>query len=285
MRLVLLDTIVLLDKLDDIRESRLKRALHGLGQSHGRHQETVGRLTGACLLRDVAIGHHQNHRLGLALSDEVVHNLCGTAQLAPRILVATDAVQQVEDGIVLLAGFVARRGIDGQTTRQSGGRALIPHLADGAMRHLVDLIEVCTLVATNEQQAEEVVDVADVVDIQRVNDFDAVDQHVVGVELGLQLVGGKAPHALLVLDEVSDTRCLVGVALIAHRLRRQKVASDLYLLSLGGYQIESYGVVSVNIGRCHLRSLAPVQVLLGLYCRAHQAEDSHHHLFFHCRLS
>ena len=106
-------------------------------------------------MRDIAIGHHHNHGLGLALGDEVVEDLGSTAKLAPRILVATDAMQQVEHGILLAAGLIAGRGVDGDATCQTSRRTLVPDLAHGAVGHLVHLVEVCTGIAADEQHVSD----------------------------------------------------------------------------------------------------------------------------------
>ena len=282
VRLVLLHTVGLLDEFHHIGEGGLEGTLHGLRQHHRGHAKTLGGLTRASLLRDVAVGHHQNHRLGLALGDEVVHDLCGTTQLAPCILVATDAVQQIEYGIFLTAGLVACRGVDGQSTGNIGRRTLVPYLCHRTVSHLVHLIQVCAGVTANEQHAEQVVDVADVIDVQRVDNLHAVDNHIIRIEFGLQGFCGETPHTLLVLHEVDNTWGVVGVSHILHLLRGQHVASKLHLLGLGGYQVESHRVVGMNIGGSHLRALSPAQVLLGLCCHTHQAEDSQNHHFLHC---
>ena len=49
------------------------------------------------------------------------------------------------------------------------------------MCHLIHFVEIYALVTTNQQHAKQVVDVADVVDVQRVNNLDAVYNHVIRV--------------------------------------------------------------------------------------------------------
>ena len=44
----------------------------------------------------VAVGHHHDHRLGLALGNEVLHDLNHSSALRPRTLVAADPMQQIQ---------------------------------------------------------------------------------------------------------------------------------------------------------------------------------------------
>ena len=79
MGFVLFHAIGLLNELHHIGEGSLERALHRLGEHHRGHLEALRGLTRTSLLRDVAVGHHHEHGLSLALGDEVVENLSGTA--------------------------------------------------------------------------------------------------------------------------------------------------------------------------------------------------------------
>ena len=209
--LILLHTVGLLNELHDIGEGSLETALHGLRQHHGWHLEALAGLARTSLLRDVTVGHHHQHRLGFALSNQVVENLGCTSQFAPGILVATDTMQQVEYRIRLTAGFVAGRGVNGETTGEAGSRTLVPNLTNGAMSHLVNLIKVGALVATNQQYAEQVVDVADVIHIQRVDNLYTIHNHIIGIKLGLQGVGRETPNTFLVLHQIHHVGSVVGV--------------------------------------------------------------------------
>ena len=142
MSLVLLHTVGLLNELHHIGEGCLETALHGLGQHHGGDPESLGSLTRTSLLRDVAIGHHHQHGLGLALSNQVVEYLGSTSQFAPGILITTDAMQQIEHRILLAAGLIACRGVDSEPAGKPCCGTLVPNLADSAVSHLVYLIEV-----------------------------------------------------------------------------------------------------------------------------------------------
>ena len=145
------------------------------------------------------------------------------------------------------------------------------------MGHLIHLIEICTGITSNQQHTEQIVDITDVIHIQRIDDLHTIHHHVVGIELRLQGLRSKTPHAFIVLHEIYHTRSIkLSIAFHLDLLRWQEVASDLHLLCLWGNEVESYWVVSVYIGRSHLRALSPAQVLLSLRCCAHQAKSSHY---------
>ena len=115
------------------------------------------------------------------------------------------------------------------------------------MSHLVHLIEIGAGITTYQQHTEEVVDVADIIDVQRINDLHTIDYHIIGVELRLQSLSGEAPDAFFVLHEVGHTWHIVSVTAKLHLLWRQEVAGDLYFLCLRGNQVECHGVVGMHI--------------------------------------
>ena len=115
------------------------------------------------------------------------------------------------------------------------------------MSHLVHLIEIGAGITTDQQHAEEVVDVADVIDVQRIDDLHTIHQHIISIEFRFQSLGGEAPYTFLILHEVGHTWHIVGVTAKLHLLRGEEVASDLYFLSLRGNQIESDGVVGMHV--------------------------------------
>ena len=92
MSLIFLDTICLLDEVHDIRESSLERTLHRFGEHHRGNLEALRGLARTCLLRDVTIGHHDEHGLSLTLGNEIVEDLGGTSEFAPCVLITTDAM-------------------------------------------------------------------------------------------------------------------------------------------------------------------------------------------------
>ena len=156
-------------------------------------------------------------------------------------------MQQVKHWILLTTGLVASRCIDGHTTGQISGGTLIPDLADSTMSHLVDLIEIRTGITTDQQHTEQVVDVTDIIDIQRINDFHTIHNHIVSIEFRLQRLGGKTPDTLVILHKIHHTRHVVSITTKLHLLRWQEVASNLNLLCFRGNQVECHGVVGMHI--------------------------------------
>ena len=86
---------------------------------------------------DIAVCHHHDHRLSLALRDQVIHDLCGTSQSNPSLLVTTHTMKQVEYGILFPTRLIACWGVDGYSTAHAQCRAVVPAASHCAMRHLV----------------------------------------------------------------------------------------------------------------------------------------------------
>jgi hypothetical protein len=91
----------------------------------------------------VSVGHHHDHRLRLALGDEVVENLRSPPQGDPLFFISAAAMQQIEDGVSLAAAAVPRRRINIYPARQLQGRRSIPVDAQRSVRDVVDLVEGC----------------------------------------------------------------------------------------------------------------------------------------------
>ena len=89
----------------------------GLGEDAIRRRHAVVR-------QGPAIGHHHDHRDGLAVGDEVVQDGVGPHVAGPFVLVAADAVQQVEHRIAALAR-VAGRQIDQRLAPPAGDARLV----------------------------------------------------------------------------------------------------------------------------------------------------------------
>src|SRR3712207_8247534 len=71
---------------------RSEMSVHGLGQGHRGHLEALGGLTGASLLRDVAVGHHHNHRP--SSSEEHTSELQSRQYLVCHLLLAKKTSHQ-----------------------------------------------------------------------------------------------------------------------------------------------------------------------------------------------
>ena len=148
---------------------------------------------GRCrLLGGVAVGHHQDHRLGLAGGDQVVQDLRGAAQVQPGILVTGVAVEEVEDGITLLAGLIARRGVDVQPAAHLEHLAVVPAGGDGAVRDVLHAVQVAFLPADDEvvHPARDVLHEG----IVQVQDGLPVHGQAVEIHLGSQRRCGVGPY-------------------------------------------------------------------------------------------
>ena len=77
------------------------------GREGGRGFEDVA--FGAVVFLRATVGHHDDHRLGFSVGDEVVEEHVGRGETLPLGLVAADAVEQVEHGIFFLRRVTGRR--------------------------------------------------------------------------------------------------------------------------------------------------------------------------------
>src|SRR6185312_16837439 len=64
------------------------------------------------LARNVSVRHHHDHRLRFSVGDQIIENHISAPGPRPRCLDLSVAMQQVEDWILLLSGFVPWRCID-----------------------------------------------------------------------------------------------------------------------------------------------------------------------------
>ncbi len=184
------------DELHYVGECRLERALHGLGQLDAGCGISQRRLARCGLQCRVAVGHDDDHRLGLALRDEVVEYLRRAAQLAPCVLVASHAVQQIEYGVALVALLVSGGSVDSQTALHAEGGAVVPYLRYGAVGHVGDLVEVGT-VAADDEYVSNARYVANGVYVARIVDSQTVDDERIAVQLGREGLGGRElPYAV-----------------------------------------------------------------------------------------
>ena len=85
------------DEVDDFGKGMLEGPFHSLGKAHRGIYVAHGILKRSGLLGDVPVREYGDHRLGLALGDEVVQNLGRAALGYPGIFVSADAVENVHD--------------------------------------------------------------------------------------------------------------------------------------------------------------------------------------------
>ena len=231
-------------------------------------------LTWGSLTVDIAIGHDHYHGLCLACGYQIVHDLGGTAQRCPCILVATGTMQEIHHRIVL-ATLITSWGVDGKAALHFQRGTVVPHLADIAVRHFVDTIEVALVavsMADNEDAGERCHVAADI-DIGGVENAHAVDHERVVVELGSQSVGGVGPHTVLPLFQLGLSGGLLFAERRVNHGGRQEIAGHDHARSLGRMNAEGDGVVGVYNGRLHLCA-APKRLLCADGYHACQAEDN-----------
>ena len=76
------------------------------------------------VLRRPAIGHDDDHRHGLLVGVQVVEDHVGRTAPRPLVLVAADAVQEIENRIFLVLG-VARRRVDLRLSLRADRRRVV----------------------------------------------------------------------------------------------------------------------------------------------------------------
>ena len=142
-----------------------------------------------------------DEREGLALGDQVVHDLGGMALLRPAVLVLAAAMLQVQHrialgGILVILG----RGVDEDVTHRLvhfGPVVDFPHLA---LRNVLRGVEV--LVCRRDVDAASPTAGAVVVEAGRIGDVGPVDVQLIVVESFILRGGFADPGAVLALNEV-----------------------------------------------------------------------------------
>ncbi len=177
-------------------EIALHERHHALGQLAGEVGVHPGRLhrgRGRRAVHHVAVRHHDDHLLRLALGDEVVQDDVELAHLEPGLLGVGGAADQIEDRIFLVAFLVSRRGVDHQRAVHADHGGLVVHIHDPAVRDVVERIE--RVLVRHLQQAGLELLVGEDVRVVGILHADAVHHEVVGVNIGLGRLHGGAPHA------------------------------------------------------------------------------------------
>ena len=139
--------VVAVDEGDDLSEGARKRRDAGPRVLVRVGVAEVGR---SGLLGRIPVGHHEDHRLRLPGGDEVVENLRGAPEVQPGVLVAGVPVQEIEDGIALLAVLIARRRVDVHAAAHLQHGAVVPARSDGAVRDVLHAVQVAFLSADDE---------------------------------------------------------------------------------------------------------------------------------------
>ena len=188
-----------------------------------------------------------DHRLGLTLGDEVVHDVVGAPGQHPARVDVAGAVQQVENGIARVAALVAGRRIDPERARHAEALRVIRLDANGAMRHVARVIE---LVARDLEHARRRERAESKLDrwIGRVHRDDAVDVELIVVDVWRERPDLHFPDAVLVL------RHRVGLAI--------ELADERDLFGIRGAITERDRLVRIDFGRDYRRPTASAATAL-----------------------
>ncbi len=73
---VLDSTVVFIHEVDDIGKCLFVFSVHRVRQAEGRFVKTFARFARCSFLGYVSVRHNDNHRFGLAFSNQVVYDLC-----------------------------------------------------------------------------------------------------------------------------------------------------------------------------------------------------------------
>ncbi len=188
-----------------------------------------------------------DHRLGLTLRDQVVHDVVGAPGQHPARVDVAGAVQQVEDGIARVAALVAGRRVDPERARHAEALRVIRLDAHRAVRHVTRVIE---LVAGNLEHARRRERAEPELDrwVGRVHRDDAVDVELVVVDVGRERPDLHFPDAVLVL------RHRVGLAI--------ELADERDLFGIRGAVAERDRLVRIDFGRDDRRPTASAATAL-----------------------
>ena len=194
------------------------------------------------IVRGISVRHHHNHGLCLAQGNEVVHNLCRTAQCEPSLLVASCAVQQVEHGICL-ALVIAWGRVDAHAALHAERGAVVPDVCHVAVLHVVVLVEIAAvaLLLADDEDAHEGAHVAAPLDVACVLHLCAVHIEAVVVKLGGEDSGGVGPYTVLL--------CQVSVSVF------DAIAYDGDFLCIGSLDAQGDGAVVVELWGTSVASL------------------------------
>ena len=149
--------------------------------------------------------------IGFALPDAIRLSRMkfGAADRRPRIVAIPGAVQQVEDRVLVLAGFIARRRVDVHAPRAPERGGVIEDLRDGAVR---DVLGVHHVRARHGGDApRRGVRFADR-RVARIDHADAVDDVDIAIGPRLDGAGGHLPDAVRRLGELRLARAGAGIS-------------------------------------------------------------------------
>ena len=169
-------------------------------------------------LRRVAIRQHDNHLLGLFVSQQIVENVIHTAHLIIHFLSIRRAADEVEHGILLLEVLHVRRWqIDNSLIGSTKALGIIMDILQASVRHILDIVRQCA-VARNLQQAVFEAFVGEVLVVLRVHHAHSIDDEAIGIHVRGSRSQRRSPHA---------RRSVAG-----HGVTACKLHIDLHILGL-----------------------------------------------------
>ena len=180
-------------------------------------------------------------------------------------------MQQVEDGITLLAVLVAGGCINRQAAVHAQRGTIVPHTSHCSVRHFVHLVEVGTVTADDEHIRHSC-HITNHIDVAGIHYFQPVHKESIAIKFGFQRFGsGIFPHAVLALLHIDDARSVILAPRCLDGVRRQEVTRQLHLHGFRRLQAESDRIVIVNLRR-NYRSTAPQGLLRKAHC-THQQQS------------
>ena len=175
MRLIVYGTIMALYKLFNLRKSLFKASLHGFRQVKRRLFRKSWSLSRRRLLRNITVRHHHYHWHSLPWSNQVIKNFGSTSRSNPRFFIASHAMKQVKNGILLFPFFVACRCVNRHATVETSLLWRIPHACYCAMRHIACNIRIWRCFA-NEEIIHYICYIAHLKSVQRIVCFHTVNR-------------------------------------------------------------------------------------------------------------
>ncbi len=182
-----------------------------------------------------------DHRLGFALGDEVVHDVVRAARQHPARVDVAGAVQQVEDGVARVAALVAGRRVDPERARHAEGLRMVGLDAHRAVRHVARVIELVAghlEHARRRERAESELHRR----VPGIHRDDAVGVELVVVDVGRERPDRHRPDAVLALGH------RVGLAV--------ELADERDFLRVRRAEAQCHRLVGVDLGRHDRRAAA-----------------------------
>ena len=240
--LVLIYAIVAFDVADHVLERHFEGAVHHSALLRRCLSETLGTFSRSCDFTCIAVGHHDDHRLCLALSYKVVEDLRCASEVHPCLFVAACSMQKIEYRIfLLLVLIVSGRGIDGHPSCQVEGRALVPYLRNRSVRYVVHLV-VVSAAASDDEYVHRAGNIAVDIYVARIEDLEAIDNERIAVQLRSERLRGVFPDSVL-LGHFCKCRNFLRI----NAFCRQEVSSHMHSDSFWSHQPECDAVVFINL--------------------------------------